>query len=103
MGVTVDLPIPAVLVMISVVIDGSADGVVNTVTVGTGAVTVCMLGLSCERSPIMAEIAAMEDELMVDKGEAVTVIVTGRSIVDVIVLGSGWLAVTWRLVSKCLV
>ena len=101
--VTVGLKGSAVLRTVSVVIDGSDGGVEKIVTVGAGAVTICMLALSCGMPPRMAEIAAVTDAddttSMVEGGvtelDAVTVIVIG-SIVETTVTGAGWFDVTCR-------
>jgi len=95
--VTVGLKGSAVLRTVSVVIEGSDGGVERTVTVGAGAVTVCMLALPCGMPPRIAEIAAVTDaddtvsmaEGGVTEKDAVKVTVIG-SIVDTTVTGSGW-------------
>jgi len=106
MEVTVGVAGSAVLIMVCVVIDGSDGGVdvETTVTVGAGAVTVCMLALSGVRPPMIAEIAAVTDVVEVEvetvsivevglpEDDAVIVIVTG-SIVGITVLGPAWFAV----------
>ena len=97
---TVDRLSTAVLRIVSVVIEGrGADAVDSTVIVGTGAVTVWMVGGSLPRSLRMAEIAGAWEAVVIDEARADVdegviimagaVTVTSRIAVDMIVSGGG--------------
>ena len=90
--VTVGRGASVVLSTVIVMTDCDGDAVDNTVIVGMGAVTVCIVGVVFVRAPMIAEIPALTDAvgsavLIEVDGVAVTVMVTSRFIVCVIVAG----------------